>query len=70
MMFGPPKSYLSNSSKDFLSDINVSIIQPKNLAGLKWMEGIKNVKSNGSLGHETDKGEMFIDFPLMITMFF
>ena len=70
MMFRSPKSYLFNSSKDFLSDIDVSIIQPKNLAGLEWMEGMKNVKSNGSLGHETDKGEMFIDFPLMITMFF
>ena len=33
MMFRPPKSYLFNSSKDFLSDIDVSIIQPKNLAG-------------------------------------
>ena len=32
------------------------------------MEGIKDVKSDGSLGDETEKGVVFIDFPLMITM--
>ena len=32
------------------------------------MEGRKDVKSDGSLGNETEKGVVFIDFPLMTTM--
>ena len=32
------------------------------------MEGITDVKSDSSLGEETEKGVVFIDFPLMITM--
>ena len=32
------------------------------------MEGIKEVKSDSSLGDETEKGAVFIDLPLMITM--
>ena len=60
--------FLSNSSKDFLSEIDPSIIQPKNVIGLEWMGVIKDVKSDGSLGNETEKGVVFIDLPLMITM--
>ena len=33
------------------------------------MEGIKDVKSEGSLGDETEKGVVFIDLPLKITIF-
>ena len=32
------------------------------------MEGMKDVKSDGSLGDETQKGVVFIDLPFMITM--
>ena len=32
------------------------------------MEGMKDVKSDGFLGDETEKGVVFIDLPLMITM--
>ena len=32
------------------------------------MEGIKDVKSDSSLGDEAEKGVVFIDLPLMITM--
>ena len=32
------------------------------------MEEIKEVKSGSSLGDETEKGVVFIDLPLMITM--
>ena len=32
------------------------------------MEGIKDVKSNGSYGDKTEKGVVFIDLHLMITM--
>ena len=32
------------------------------------MEGMKDVKSDGSLGDETEKGVVFIDLPLMTTM--
>ena len=62
------QSFFSNSSKDFLSKIDPSIIRAKNLTGLEWMEGMKDVKLDGFLGHETEKGVVFIDLPLMITM--
>ena len=32
------------------------------------MEGIKGVKSDSSLGDEKEKGAVFIDLPLMITI--
>ena len=32
------------------------------------MKGIKDVKSDGCLGNDTEKGVVFIDLPLMITM--
>ena len=32
------------------------------------MKGKKGVKSDSSLGNETEKGVVFIDLPLMITM--
>ena len=32
------------------------------------MEGMKDVKSDGSLGDETEKGVLFIDLPFMLTM--
>ena len=32
------------------------------------MEGMKDVKSDGFLGHETEKEAVFIDLPFMITM--
>ena len=32
------------------------------------MKGINDVKSDGSLGDETEKGVVFIDLPLMLTM--
>ena len=35
MMFRPSKTFFSNSSKDFLSEIDPSIIRPKNLTGLE-----------------------------------
>ena len=68
MIFRPSRSFFSNSSKDVLSEIDLSIIRPKNLTGLEWMEGIKDVKSDGSLGDETEKGVVFIYLPLMLTM--
>ena len=32
------------------------------------MEGMKDVKSDGSFGDETEKGVVFVDLPLMITI--
>ena len=64
----PSKSFFSNSSEDFLSETDPSIILPKNLTGLEWMEGMKDVKPHGSVGDETEKGVVFIDLPLMVTM--
>ena len=56
MMFRPSKSFFSNSFKDFQSEIDPTIILPKNLTGLEWMEGMKDIKSDGSVGNETEKG--------------
>ena len=58
--------FFFNLSKEFLSEIDPSIIRPKNLTGLEWMEGIKDVKSDVSLSNKTEKGVMFTDLPLMI----
>ena len=58
----------SNSCKDFLSEINPSIIRPKNLTGLEWMEGMNDVESYDSFGDERQKGAVFIDLPLMATI--
>ena len=32
------------------------------------MEGVKDVKSDGSLGDEREKGVVFMDLPLMMSM--
>ena len=50
------------------SSLTPSLIQSKNLTGLEWMEGMSNVKWDGSVGDETEKEIVFIDLPLMITM--
>ena len=60
-----PDVFFSISPKDFLSEIDLSVIQPKNLTGL---EGMKDVKSDCFLADETEKGVVFIDFPWMIPM--
>ena len=64
-MFRPSKSFFSNSFKDVLLEIDPLIILPKNL---EWMEGMKHVKWDGSVGDETEKGVVFIELPFMITM--
>ena len=53
MMFRSSRSFFSSSSKDFLSEIDPLVIRPKSLTGLEWMEGIKDVKSDGSLGEKS-----------------
>ena len=61
--------FFCNSSKDFLNEIDPLIILPSNLACLEWMERMKDVKWDGSVDDETEKGVVFIDLPLMITIF-
>ena len=68
MMFRPSKSFFSTSCKDFLSEIDSWIILTKILTSLDQMEGMKDVKSDGSVGNETEKEVVFINLPLMITM--
>ena len=63
-----PDVFFSISSKDFLSEIDLSIVRLKIVTGLEWIEGMKDVKSDGSLADETEKGVVFIDFPWMIPM--
>ena len=66
MMFRPSKSFFCNLSN--LSEMDLSIILPKILSGLEWMAVIKDVKWDGSVGDETEKGVLFIGLPLMRTM--
>ena len=39
------KSFFSSSSSKFLSEMEPSMIQPRNFIGLDWMEGISDETS-------------------------
>ena len=43
-------------------------MQPRNLIGLGWMEGIGDGTSDWTDAFETEKGAMFIDLPLTMTI--
>lgn len=57
----------SISSIDFLSVNEPSIICSKGLVGCVWMDGMKDEKSEGSEGGDTENGVMFIDLLFIIT---
>ena len=40
MTLNPAKSLSFSFAEEFLSEIEPSIMRPKNLIGLEWMEGI------------------------------
>ena len=42
-------------------------MQPRNLIGLQWMEGIGDGTSGWTDALETEKGVVFIDLPVTIT---
>ena len=43
-------------------------MRPKNLTGLEWMEGIGDGTSGWTDAFETEKGVVFIDLPLTMTI--
>ena len=68
MTLSPAKSLSVSSAEEFPSGIEPSIMQPRNLTGLAWMEGKKDETSGWSEAFETGKGVAFIDLPLTMTI--
>ena len=68
MTLNPAKSLSFSSAEEFLSEIEPSIMQHKNLIGLEWMEGIGDGTSGWTDAFETEKGVVFIDLPLIMTI--
>ena len=68
MTLSPAKSLSVSSAEEFLSEIEPSIMQPRNLIGLEWMEGIEDETSDWSDALDTEKGVVFIDLPLLMTI--
>ena len=66
MTLSPAKSLYVSSVKEFLCEIEPSIMWPRNLTGLEWMEGIGDETSTWTDAFETEKGVVFID--LLLTM--
>ena len=66
MIFRLPESFSANSSTDYLSVIDPSIMRPKNRTGIEWIDGMNKEKSVGLDGSETQKGELFSDLPFLI----
>ena len=68
MTLNPAKILSFSSAEEFLSEIEPSIMRPKNLIGLEWMEGIGDGTSGWIDAFETEKGVVFIDLPLTMTI--
>ena len=68
MTLSPAKSLSVSSAEEFLSEIEPSIMRPRNLIGLEWMEGIEDETSGWSDALDTEKGVVFIDLPLIMTI--
>ena len=68
MTLSPDKSLSVSSAEEFLSEIEPSIMQPRNLIGLEWIEGIGDETSGWTDVFETEKGAVFIDLPLTTTI--
>ena len=68
MTLSPGKSLSVSSAEEFLSEIEPSIMRPRNLIGLEWMEGIEDETSGWSDAFDTEKGVVFIDLPLIMTI--
>ena len=68
MTLDPAKSLSFSSTEELLSEIEPSVMQPKNLIGLEWMEGIRDGTSGWTDAFETEKGVVFIDLPLTMTI--
>ena len=67
MTLSPAKSLSVSSVKEFLSEIEPSIVRLKKMIGLEWMEGIGDETSGWTDVFEIEKGVVFIDLPLTMT---
>ena len=67
MTLSRSKSSSGSSAEKFQSEIEPSIMRPRNLIGLEWIEGIGDETSGWTDVFETEKGVMFIDLPLTMT---
>ena len=61
------KNLSVSSAEEFLSAIEPSIMQPRNLIGLEWIEGMGDEPSRWADVYETEQGVVFIDLPLTMT---
>ena len=68
MTLHPAKSLSFSSAEEFLFEIEPSIMRPKNLIGLEWMEGIRDGTSGWTDAFENEKGVVFIDLPFTMTI--
>ena len=68
MTLSPAKGLCVSAAEEFLSEIEPSIIRPRNLIGLEWIEGIEDKTSGWSDTSDTEKGVVFIDLPLIMTI--
>ena len=68
MTLNPAQSLSFSSAEEFLSEIEPSIMRPKNLIGLEWMEGIGDGTSGWTQAFEAEKGAVFIDLSLTMTI--
>ena len=59
MTLSPDKSLSVSSAEEFLSEIEPSIMRPRNLIGLEWIEGIGDETSGWTDVFETEKGVVF-----------
>ena len=67
-MLNPAKRLSFSSAEEFLSETEPSIMLPRNLIGLEWMEGTGDGTSGWTDAFETEKGVAFIDQPLTMTI--
>ena len=68
MTLSPTKSLSVRSAEEFLSEMEPSIMRPRNLIGLEWMEGMEDETCGCSDAFNTEKSVVFIDLPLTMTI--
>ena len=68
MTLSPAKSLSVSSAEEFLSEMEPSIMRPRNLIGLEWMEGMEDETSGWSDAFDTEKGVVLIDLTLTMTI--
>ena len=69
MTLSPAKNLSVSYAEEFLSEIEPSIMQPRNLIGLEWIEGTGDENFGWSDVFETEKGVVFTDLPLTMTIY-